>query len=251
MKRLNIEDVVELKDRYLSDEKISESLRKVGARCTLYGVYGLFHGCVAAPGMVMPSSYISLILEGDDVEFESREEAVEFFYNLMTLWNRIAHWEPEAEPFLKPTLEHPETLSGLKVRGEEYEIFISYFIKGLHLGGIVESDFTEDALEALKSLSDVQGSLRRYSDLDSDIASDGMLEEAIHGMNKLEETIGDCIARINLGLKPARMRTVEEMRQSVRVKHRTYRSTGRKIGRNEPCPCGSGKKYKRCCGLPH
>ena len=20
------------------------------------------------------------------------------------------------------------------------------------------------------------------------------------------------------------------------------------IGRNEPCPCGSGKKYKKCCG---
>ena len=24
--------------------------------------------------------------------------------------------------------------------------------------------------------------------------------------------------------------------------------TARKVGRNEPCPCGSGKKYKRCCG---
>lgn len=23
---------------------------------------------------------------------------------------------------------------------------------------------------------------------------------------------------------------------------------GKKIGRNEPCPCGSGKKYKHCCG---
>ena len=23
---------------------------------------------------------------------------------------------------------------------------------------------------------------------------------------------------------------------------------GKKIGRNEPCPCGSGKKYKNCCG---
>ena len=23
-----------------------------------------------------------------------------------------------------------------------------------------------------------------------------------------------------------------------------------KVGRNEPCPCGSGKKYKRCCGSP-
>ena len=22
-----------------------------------------------------------------------------------------------------------------------------------------------------------------------------------------------------------------------------------KIGRNDPCPCGSGKKYKKCCGM--
>ncbi len=26
------------------------------------------------------------------------------------------------------------------------------------------------------------------------------------------------------------------------------RATGPSIGRNDPCPCGSGKKYKRCCG---
>lgn len=25
-------------------------------------------------------------------------------------------------------------------------------------------------------------------------------------------------------------------------------STPHKVGRNEPCPCGSGKKYKKCCG---
>jgi len=24
---------------------------------------------------------------------------------------------------------------------------------------------------------------------------------------------------------------------------------GPKIGRNDPCPCGSGKKFKKCCGL--
>ncbi|MDH3723790.1 MAG: SEC-C metal-binding domain-containing protein, partial [Desulfobacteraceae bacterium] len=23
----------------------------------------------------------------------------------------------------------------------------------------------------------------------------------------------------------------------------------KKVGRNAPCPCGSGKKYKKCCGL--
>ena len=29
---------------------------------------------------------------------------------------------------------------------------------------------------------------------------------------------------------------------------RTSKTTGKKVGRNDPCPCGSGKKYKHCCG---
>src|SRR5262249_37332586 len=28
----------------------------------------------------------------------------------------------------------------------------------------------------------------------------------------------------------------------------TYRREGKKVGRNDPCPCGSGKKYKKCHG---
>jgi len=28
----------------------------------------------------------------------------------------------------------------------------------------------------------------------------------------------------------------------------TYRRETPKVGRNDPCPCGSGKKYKQCCG---
>lgn len=28
----------------------------------------------------------------------------------------------------------------------------------------------------------------------------------------------------------------------------TVRREGKKVGRNDPCPCGSGKKYKQCCG---
>ncbi|MBT4811315.1 MAG: preprotein translocase subunit SecA, partial [Thiotrichales bacterium] len=30
--------------------------------------------------------------------------------------------------------------------------------------------------------------------------------------------------------------------------HEPFVRDGRKVGRNEPCPCGSGKKYKQCCG---
>jgi uncharacterized protein YecA (UPF0149 family) len=28
----------------------------------------------------------------------------------------------------------------------------------------------------------------------------------------------------------------------------TIRRAVPKVGRNDPCPCGSGKKYKKCCG---
>ncbi|MFT7339296.1 MAG: preprotein translocase subunit SecA, partial [Marinobacter maritimus] len=28
----------------------------------------------------------------------------------------------------------------------------------------------------------------------------------------------------------------------------TFVRQERKVGRNEPCPCGSGKKFKQCCG---
>ena len=31
--------------------------------------------------------------------------------------------------------------------------------------------------------------------------------------------------------------------------HPQYIRSEPKIGRNEPCPCGSGKKYKKCCAL--
>jgi len=28
----------------------------------------------------------------------------------------------------------------------------------------------------------------------------------------------------------------------------THDISRKKVGRNDPCPCGSGKKYKMCCG---
>jgi preprotein translocase subunit SecA len=41
-------------------------------------------------------------------------------------------------------------------------------------------------------------------------------------------------------------------RATARARARARRAAGaaatRKVGRNEPCPCGSGKKYKKCCG---
>ena len=42
----------------------------------------------------------------------------------------------------------------------------------------------------------------------------------------------------------------EERRKELYRKQRSSTTIvkGKKIGRNDPCPCGSGKKYKQCCG---
>jgi uncharacterized protein len=35
----------------------------------------------------------------------------------------------------------------------------------------------------------------------------------------------------------------------VPTQHSSFAAPSSKVGRNDPCPCGSGKKYKKCCGL--
>ncbi|HID97403.1 MAG TPA: preprotein translocase subunit SecA [Thermodesulfobacteriaceae bacterium] len=52
-------------------------------------------------------------------------------------------------------------------------------------------------------------------------------------------------------LEASRKRQQEKMNLSHGEgddKKKPVKRTGRKVGRNAPCPCGSGKKYKKCCG---
>ena len=39
---------------------------------------------------------------------------------------------------------------------------------------------------------------------------------------------------------------IDGMQQNAE-KLETIRNRGENVGRNDPCPCGSGKKYKQCC----
>ncbi len=74
-----------------------------------------------------------------------------------------------------------------------------------------------------------------------------------------EETVS-----LMLRIRPMRPDEVQELEEKRRrrqeqelkmshgdeehAKRKPVRRKGKKIGRNEPCPCGSGKKYKKCCG---
>ena len=47
---------------------------------------------------------------------------------------------------------------------------------------------------------------------------------------------------------PADMSFSAPFKSAQRQKPLTMVRKGEKVGRNDPCPCGSGKKYKKCCG---
>jgi preprotein translocase subunit SecA len=69
-----------------------------------------------------------------------------------------------------------------------------------------------------------------------------------------EETIG-ILFRIQIA-EPQRIDEIRQPKQQNLTfsgadkaeKSRPVRRANKKIGRNAPCPCGSGKKYKKCCG---
>ena len=55
--------------------------------------------------------------------------------------------------------------------------------------------------------------------------------------------------RVSLsGLSGRELERIRAEGASLRKRRLALISKQRKIGRNEHCPCGSGKKYKRCCG---
>lgn len=73
-----------------------------------------------------------------------------------------------------------------------------------------------------------------------DEALQAMFRVRVQGEERPRDREGvDLLARATAhhgGGEPAARRPVEQRRVT------------RRVGRNEPCPCGSGKKYKRCCG---
>ncbi|MEG1963619.1 MAG: preprotein translocase subunit SecA [Clostridia bacterium] len=71
-----------------------------------------------------------------------------------------------------------------------------------------------------------------------------MFEEMIETIQKDTVTIL-CKAEFNAEVK--REEQAKEVSTNTQ-KTQTQTRTDKKIGRNDPCPCGSGRKYKNCCG---
>ncbi len=77
-------------------------------------------------------------------------------------------------------------------------------------------------------------------------------EHTLSFLFRVQVTREEEVERMEEERKNQRLRLVYsrgEEAQEEKPKRKPIRR-GRKIGRNDPCPCGSGKKYKKCCGRP-
>ncbi len=222
---------------------ITRSLRKIGVDHTLHEIYGLFYGCAAAPTMVMPSRFLPLIFDPKDAVFDSEQEARALLDKLITLWNKIAGWDPHGKDFLFPPTKYPMSVRGLLTRSEDLVAFVHYFIKGLDVGGMDDRKFSSEVTAALGDLADLTGGVGLYVEQleKADNVPEKALQEGMVLISGLEPIAADCIGRVHRGLRSARPNTAPS----------PMPVQSSKVGRNEPCPCGSSRKFKRCCGLTH
>ena len=151
-----------------------------------------------------------------------------------------------------------EIISGVKsmLRNKEQEYgkpIMDYLIKLIMLQSI--DTHWKDHLLSMDYLKEGIG-LRGYGQKDPirEYQKEGyeMFMDMTHRIK--EDTIEKlCIVRIQ------KEEEIEEMREQERQDYilsrgedtaapTTVKSDAKKVGRNDPCPCGSGKKFKKCCG---
>ena len=75
------------------------------------------------------------------------------------------------------------------------------------------------------------------------------------GLSILRTGVVEFIASCDIGKKPSQLHEISEFTHDGErwfyvdgYDQQPVRRETPKIGRNDPCPCGSGKKYKKCCG---
>ena len=115
-----------------------------------------------------------------------------------------------------------------------------------------------DHLDALEDIKDA-ASLRSYAQKNPLVEYKNEAGDAYDRMlNEITENICRMAIAVKFTLRtPQRSqgpqitlgpRKREEHITAQAQQNNTIVRTTHKIGRNDPCPCGSGKKYKNCCG---
>lgn len=127
-------------------------------------------------------------------------------------------------------LDHPDE----KMTGKLGELAAKYEVRPVifmgFLDGINESIETKQELEGFDEESEIELKIVPETLFYNMLKADA---DYLYGLEQWMDILGEDKIR----------EIVKEYKAS-----KTVRRAASKIGRNDPCPCGSGKKYKHCCG---
>ena len=181
---------------------------------------GFLTALVVGREMVMPSVYLGEIWgteDGSGPVWDSQDQLQYFMELVAKHWNAIAARRNADAPHL-PQIDY----FGAEELGKDWA---GGFVTGMSL--------CRDAWDPL------------MEDEDAGPVVTQVLALAISGDKLPDETRAAIVDDL-----PEIVRAIAAYwRHAPAVPARGMPSRVQKIGRNEPCPCGSGKKYKKCCGM--
>ena len=146
---------------------------------------------------------------------------------LETFWSRYFTIEKK---IYEQLLDNPEE----EVRGTVKELAEKYGQDVMTMVGFL--DGINDSLKVPNPIETMEADTKVSLDYDKELLYKNMVEATADWLYKLPQW--------------DRLLTAErrqELYKEQKSSHTVRRATP-KVGRNDPCPCGSGKKYKFCCG---
>jgi uncharacterized protein len=190
---------------------------------------GFLTAIVVSPDLVTPGQWIPLIWSGDDGEGEPEFESEADFQAFLNLV--MTHYHMILESLSVPGGYAPVLETDTRTDETLWEMWVDGFARAMPLSsaGWARIDADDDA-----ACHAALGGIRALHDFAN---GDQELTEA-------DEDRWDAQA-------PDLIPIWVEMLHQWRVENDPHRPPivrRTKVGRNDPCPCGSGKKYKKCCG---
>jgi uncharacterized protein len=212
-------------------DSLSEMLERLSDQgaMNLEMLDGFFAALICGPENVLPSEYLPQIWGGGMLN----QPAVEDFIGLVIRhWNATSHTLQSGEVYTPLLLEndHGSTPANDWAKG---------FVRGMEL--------RRDKWAVLIDDKDYGGSLVPIFALAHEHHSDPAMrpyEKPIDHELREKLIIGAAAGVMRIYDYFESQRLLEVDSEGVA----TFRREPRKVGRNERCPCGSGKKFKQCCG---
>jgi uncharacterized protein len=221
----------------LSEDELSQLddfLELIGpSAMSIEEIDGFFAALVCAPDLVMPSKWFPEVW-GADFSFDNEDDATHYAKLLIRHWNTVSAQ-------LMRSLQEADAFMPVLAEDDDGVALANDWAHGFMHGVSVQPENWALVLNDPKRARWLHPILTLHHETDAD----PKLRSQIHSPEDREALLDEIpasLAAIYRFFEPHRHARASG---GARVPERRAEP---KVGRNDPCPCGSGKKYKQCCG---